>query len=49
LREQLITHGDFYLVQTALPKGVYLRTTLIHPLTSDEDLDALMHALRRLV
>jgi L-2,4-diaminobutyrate decarboxylase len=47
LREQLITHGDFYLVQTTLPKGVYLRTTLIHPLTSDEDLNALMNAVRQ--
>jgi L-2,4-diaminobutyrate decarboxylase len=47
LREQLITGGDFYLVQTTLPKGVYLRTTLIHPLTSDEDLDALMNAVRK--
>ncbi|WP_224368977.1 pyridoxal phosphate-dependent decarboxylase family protein [Hyalangium versicolor] len=47
LREQLITRGDFYLVQTTLPKGVYLRTTLINPLTSDADLDALMEALRQ--
>jgi L-2,4-diaminobutyrate decarboxylase len=47
LREQVITRGDFYLVQTTLPQGVYLRTTLIHPLTSDEDLDALMNALRQ--
>jgi len=47
LREQLITRGDFYLVQTTLPKGVYLRTTLINPLTTDADLDALVEALRR--
>jgi L-2,4-diaminobutyrate decarboxylase len=46
LRERLITRGDFYLVQTRLPKGVYLRTTLINPLTTDEDLGALMDALR---
>ncbi|MFL5346718.1 MAG: pyridoxal phosphate-dependent decarboxylase family protein [Hyalangium sp.] len=46
LRERLITRGDFYLVQTTLPKGVYLRTTLINPLTADADLDALMDALR---
>lgn len=49
LREQLVTRGDFYLVQTTLPKGVYLRTTLINPLTSEEDLDALRDALRRAV
>lgn len=46
LRERLVTRGDFYLVQTRLPKGVYLRTTLINPLTTDADLDALMEALR---
>ena len=42
--------GDFYLVQTTLPgRGVYLRTTLINPLTPDADLDALLDALRRAV
>ncbi|WP_338863293.1 pyridoxal phosphate-dependent decarboxylase family protein [Myxococcus stipitatus] len=46
LRERLVTRGDFYLVQTKLPGGVYLRVTLINPLTSDADLDAMMEALR---
>jgi L-2,4-diaminobutyrate decarboxylase len=46
LRERLVTRGDFYLVQTKLPKGVYLRVTLINPLTTDADLDAMMEALR---
>jgi L-2,4-diaminobutyrate decarboxylase len=46
LRERLVTRGDFYLVQTRLPKGVYLRTTLINPLTTDADLDALVESLR---
>ncbi|MCE9670829.1 aminotransferase class V-fold PLP-dependent enzyme [Myxococcus stipitatus] len=46
LRERLVTRGDFYLVQTRLPRGTYLRVTLINPLTRDEDLDALMDALR---
>ena len=32
-------------MQTTLPKGVYLRTTLINPLTTDADLDALMEAV----
>jgi L-2,4-diaminobutyrate decarboxylase len=49
LRQRLITQGDFYLVQTTLPTGVYLRTTLINPLTTDAELDALMEALRRAV
>jgi L-2,4-diaminobutyrate decarboxylase len=46
LRERLVTRGDFYLVQTKLPKGVYLRVTLINPLTTDADLEGLMEALR---
>nr|BDT37966.1 aminotransferase class I/II-fold pyridoxal phosphate-dependent enzyme [Myxococcus sp. MH1] len=46
LRERLVTRGDFYLVQTKLPQGVFLRVTVINPLTTDADLDALMEALR---
>ncbi|RKH47016.1 pyridoxal phosphate-dependent decarboxylase family protein [Corallococcus sicarius] len=46
LREALVTRGDFYLVQARLPRGAYLRTTLIHPLTRDEDLDVLLDTLR---
>jgi L-2,4-diaminobutyrate decarboxylase len=50
LRQQLLQRGDFYLVQTALPgRGVYLRTTLINPLTAEAELDALLDALRRAV
>ncbi|HEX8699999.1 MAG TPA: pyridoxal-dependent decarboxylase [Myxococcaceae bacterium] len=49
LRQKLVTQGDFYLVQTTLPTGVYLRTTLINPLTTEAELDALMEALRRAV
>ncbi|MDY7227820.1 pyridoxal phosphate-dependent decarboxylase family protein [Hyalangium rubrum] len=47
LRQLLIQRGDFYLVQTTLPSGVYLRTTLINPLTSDAELEALLEALRQ--
>ncbi|WNG51083.1 aminotransferase class V-fold PLP-dependent enzyme [Archangium minus] len=47
LRESLVTSGDFYLVQTTLGGRVWLRTTLINPLTTDEDLEALLEALRR--
>ncbi|MCI0571469.1 MAG: pyridoxal-dependent decarboxylase [Myxococcaceae bacterium] len=46
LRERVIQRGDFYLVQTRLPRGVFLRVTLINPLTRDEDLEALLEALR---
>lgn len=47
LRERLVTRGDFYLVQTTLPRGVHLRTTLINPLTSEADLNALLETLRQ--
>ena len=47
LRETLVTSGDFYLVQTVLGGRTWLRTTLINPLTTDADLDALLAALRR--
>jgi L-2,4-diaminobutyrate decarboxylase len=33
-------------VQVRLPTGIYLRTTLINPLTREEDLVQLMEALR---
>ena len=46
LREALVTGGDFYLVQTTLGGRVWLRTTLINPLTTDADLEALLQALR---
>jgi L-2,4-diaminobutyrate decarboxylase len=47
LRQRLVTRGDFYLVQTVLPgRGLHLRTTLINPLTTDAELDALLDALR---
>ncbi len=47
LRETLVRAGDFYLVQTTLGGRVWLRTTLINPLTTDADLDGLMEALRQ--
>lgn len=46
LRESLVHRGDFYLVQTTLRGRVWLRTTLINPLTTDADLEALLDALR---
>ncbi|MFS8068775.1 MAG: pyridoxal phosphate-dependent decarboxylase family protein [Byssovorax sp.] len=46
LRRRLIEDGSFYLVQTRLPAGVFLRITIINPATSDADLDALIYRLR---
>ena len=47
LRETLRDRGGFHLVQTTLRGHVWLRVTLINPLTTDADLDALLEALRR--
>lgn len=46
VRERVVRSGRFYLVQTRLPAGVFLRTTLVNPFTADEDLDGLLAALR---
>jgi L-2,4-diaminobutyrate decarboxylase len=46
LRERVLKSGAFYLVQTRLRDGVFLRTTLVNPLTTDDDLAALLGALR---
>jgi L-2,4-diaminobutyrate decarboxylase len=46
IRRRLLAGGHFYLVQTALPAGVFLRVTLINPATRDADLAALLDAVR---
>ncbi|MFP2927016.1 hypothetical protein ACLESO_17805 [Pyxidicoccus sp. 3LG] len=39
-----MTRGDFTRVRTKLPEGTSPRVTLLHPLTTDADLDALLEA-----
>jgi L-2,4-diaminobutyrate decarboxylase len=46
IRGRLIADGSFYLVQTRLDGAVYLRTTLVHPSTSEADLADLLAAIR---
>jgi L-2,4-diaminobutyrate decarboxylase len=46
VRRRIVESGRFYLVQTALSGGVHLRTTLMNPLTTDDDLAALLDAIR---
>ncbi|MBI3783163.1 MAG: pyridoxal-dependent decarboxylase [Deltaproteobacteria bacterium] len=48
VRQRLLETEGFYLVQTRLRGKQFLRTTLINPFTSDADLEALMHEIRRL-
>jgi len=47
VRRRLVEDGSFYVVQTRLDGAVHLRTTLIHPRTSEADLVDLLDAIRR--
>ena len=47
IRRRLLAEGAFYIVQTRLRGGLYLRTTLINPATREQDLVDLMAAIRR--
>ncbi len=42
LRESIIREGTFYIVQTEIKGALWLRVTIINPLTSDEDLERLL-------
>lgn len=46
LRDRIISAGRYYLVKTNLPRGVYLRTTIINPATTDTDLTDLLETIR---
>jgi L-2,4-diaminobutyrate decarboxylase len=46
IRQRLLAAGDFYVVQTRLRDSLFLRTTIINPLTTDLDLVALAKAVR---
>ena len=48
VRERLLRDGRFYVVQATLPEGVYLRTTLINPRTTVDDLRELLDVIREL-
>ncbi len=46
IRRRLIESGAFYLVQTELPGGLYLRTTITNPRTTLTDLTDLLDLIR---
>jgi L-2,4-diaminobutyrate decarboxylase len=46
IRQKLIGSGRFYIAQTGLSGGLYMRVTLINPLTQDSDLEALLNEVR---
>jgi L-2,4-diaminobutyrate decarboxylase len=46
LRGRVLARGAYYLVQTQLGEHVYLRTTILHPLTTAGQLEGLLDELR---
>jgi len=46
IRRRLLADGNHYIVQTHLPAGLHLRTTLINPFTRENHLAALIGAVR---
>lgn len=46
LRDSIIKDGSFYIVQTELDEKLFLRVTIINPLTSEEDLKFLLQRIR---
>ena len=48
LRERILEKGHFYIVQTTLRDKLYLRTSLMNPLTTEQDLTILLDELESL-
>ncbi len=48
IRKQLLQEGKFYIVQTTLKENVYLRVSLMNPLTTENDLNALLDEIERI-
>lgn len=49
VRNRIKEDGEFYIVQTVIDGVVYLRTTLMNPFTSRNDLTQLLEKIRKLV
>ena len=47
LRRAVIESGEFYLVQSRIDGRPVLRTTMMNPLTTEDDLRGLLECLRR--
>jgi L-2,4-diaminobutyrate decarboxylase len=48
LRQKVVASGKYFLVHTVLRNRVYLRTTLMNPRTTVEDLTGLIQAIREI-
>jgi L-2,4-diaminobutyrate decarboxylase len=46
IRKRVVASGRYYFVQTRLDDRLYLRTTLMNPATTDDDLAGLLGAIR---
>ncbi len=47
IRKHLLAEASFYIVQTQLPQGTFLRCTIITPGTTENDLSALLDQIRK--
>jgi len=45
IRDKIIKEGKFYIVQTELEEKLWLRITIINPLTAEEDLQLLLETI----
>lgn len=45
IRRRILEQGDFYVVKTRLRGRTFLRTTILNPRTTEEDLDRLLAAI----
>jgi L-2,4-diaminobutyrate decarboxylase len=48
IRKQLLQEGKFYIVQTTLNDNIYLRVSLMNPLTTETDLNALLDEIEKI-
>jgi L-2,4-diaminobutyrate decarboxylase len=48
LRSRLLEEGKFYIVQTMIKENLYLRVSLMNPLATTEDFNALLDELERI-
>ncbi len=48
IRKKLLEEGKFYIVQTTLGENLYLRVSLMNPLTTETDLTALLDEVEKL-
>jgi L-2,4-diaminobutyrate decarboxylase len=49
IRDKIIKEGSFYIVQAELEGRIWLRLTIINPVTSENDLKNLLHRIKQVV